>query len=1097
MARPLRAPYKTIVCALLGLFGWWLSGATEADELPPAKPHWAWQKPIRPDVPHVNRADWPRNAIDNFVLDRLEQDGLDPAHEANRYTLIRRLSLDLIGLPPSPKEVDDFVNDSRPDAYERLVSRLLADQGFGERWARMWLDLARYADSKGYGSDPLRTIWRYRDWVIDAFNRNMPYYQFSIEQLAGDLLPNPSHQQLLATAFHRNTMANDEGGTDDEQFRVEAIKDRVDSTMQIWMGVTIGCAKCHTHKYDPITQHEYYSFFAFFNQSEDADREDEEPRLRSPTHEQQERLDNLKSQISDLKAQMDSPASEIAEKISQAQAAWEQTITAQGNPWLTLEPTEFKSLSGTMLQKLDDHSLLATGPSPDTETYTVAVATDQASISAIRLEVLPDDSLPGNGPGRAGGNFVLNDLSVAAESRTAKPPAGRYVRVEIPGQHRILSLAEVQVFGVPSAAGDPAARPAIEKADNIARKGTATQSSIDYDGPPHLAIDGNTDGHYFDAKSTTHTGAEDNPWWQVDLGELCEVERIVVWNRTDGGVGTRLINFRVALLNEDQKPVWETKVPDPPNPSAKLAVIGPVPVPIKSATSDFGQAEFPVAKAIDGDATAKSGWAVSPQTGSEHMAVFELAKPVGLEGGGTLTLTLKQSYGAQHTIGRFRIAATAAPQPPRALPRQITDILEIPKDNRSAEQTAEVARYFRSIAPELEPLREQAAQLDRQLKELEKQVPRIPIMRELAVDKRRATHVLLKSNFLLKGDAVEPGVPEAFPPLQQEPRNRLSLATWLVSNDNPLTARVAVNRFWSQLFGRGLVQTEEDFGTQGSPPSHAGLLDWLAAEFMESSTLSSDPQNGDEPKRWDFKELLRLIVTSATYRQSSTPTPELARRDPDNLLLARGPRHRLEAEMVRDQALQLAGLLSRKIGGPSVYPPQPPGLWRAAFNGERTWATSTGEDRYRRGLYTFWRRTVPYPSMATFDAPSREICTLRRTPTNTPLQAFVTLNDPAFVEAAQALARRIVREAGSSPEERAAFGLRLCLCRPPSDLQVRELVALYRTELEQFQLDQAAAQSVATEPLGPLPEGMAATELAAWTVVSNVLLNLDGVLSKR
>jgi hypothetical protein len=1034
--------------------------------------HWAWRKPVRPPLPTVQRTDWPHNAIDYFVLARLEREGLSPSREADRYTLCRRAFLDLIGLPPTAQQGDKFVNDTRPDAYERLVDRLLADPAYGERWARMWLDLARYADSKGYGSDPLRTIWRYRDWVIDAFNRNLPYDQFTIEQIAGDLLPSPTIDQLLATAFHRNTMSNDEGGTDDEQFRVEAVKDRVDSTMQIWMGITMGCAKCHSHKFDPITQREYYQFFAFFNQTEDADRGDEEPRLRTPTRRQERELARLKGELDSLKRRLDEPRPELAA----AQSRWEQALAQHATPWLPLEPREGSSLRGTRFVILNDHSVLAEGKTPENDTYTVVADTELEGISAVRLEVLPHESLPGHGPGRsASGNFVLNDFRVTLAERNAKPLAGRFVRIEIPGTQRILSLAEVQV---------------LSGSNNIALAGTASQSSTDYDGPAQLAIDNDTNGHYFDAKSTTHTKTEDNPWWEVDLGGMKELSRIVIWNRTDGGLGTRLNNFRLAVLGEDRKVVWETRVGDPPSPSAQLAVGGPAALRLDNATADFAQTEFAVAKAIDTDQGEKSGWGIAPEFGREHVAVFALNRPAGFRDGATLTFSLAQSYSSQHTIGRFRLSVTTAAPPPRAMPSRINGILAVTPAARTAEQAAELERYYRSIAPELEGLRTDVENVGRKVAEFEKQIPTTPILRELPPDKSRQTHVLLKSNFLLKGDSVTAGVPAAFHAMPaQSSMNRLGLAAWLVDQDNPLTARVAVNRFWSQLFGRGLVETEEDFGTQGLEPSHPQLLDWLAVEFMRPAS--------PDAAAWDIKRLLRLIVTSAVYRQSSVAAQSIELRDPDNRLLARGPRHRLEAEMVRDQALAVAGLLSRKQGGPSVYPPQPPGLWRAAFNGERTWATSTGDDRYRRGLYTFWRRTVPYPSMATFDAPSREICTLRRTPTNTPLQAFVTLNDPVFVEAAQALARRIVREGSETVESRARFGLRLCLGRPPSETQIRELVELFRVEQAHYSQDTAAAAQIATDPLGPLPDGMDLAASAAWTVVSNVLLNLDGVLAKR
>ncbi|HEV3083288.1 MAG TPA: PSD1 and planctomycete cytochrome C domain-containing protein [Gemmataceae bacterium] len=671
----------------------------------PYAEHWAFVKPQRPPLPAVKDRSWPRHGIDYFILDRLERAGLRPSEEADRFMLLRRASLDLRGLPPTPQEVDAFARDTSPNAYGKAVDRFLKDPAYGERWARMWLDLARYADSAGYGSDPLRTIWRYRDWVIDAFNRNLPYDHFTIEQIAGDLLRNATLEQRMATAFHRNTMTNTEGGTDREEFRVAAVKDRIDTTLQVWMGLTLGCAKCHSHKYDPITQKEYYQFYAFFNQTADADRPDEEPTLPAPTPDLDRKNKEIDARLATLKRQLQVPTPQI--------------------------------------------------------------------------------------------------IAAMVTQRSVIPPA------------KALAL-------------------------------------------------------------------------------VAEIKRL---NKT------------------------------------------------------------------------------------------------------------------------------------RAT------------------------------------------------------VPTLPVMVELPAKQQRETHLMVKGNFLSPGEKVDPAVPAAFhsfPP--GTPVNRLGVARWLVDPNNPLTARVAVNRYWAQIFGTGLVETEEDFGTQGELPSHAELLDWLATEYVRLG--------------WDTRAILKLIVTSATYRQSSKVTPELLARDPRNRLLSRGPRFRLEAEMVRDQALALSGLLSHKIGGPSVYPPQPPGLWQAAFNGQRTWATSSGEDRYRRGLYTFWRRTIPYPSMTTFDAPSREICTLRRIRTNTPLQAFVTLNDPVYVEIAQALARRIVKEGGAHPEERARYGLQLCLCRPPRIEQVKDLIALYQAAKEHYRGDAKSAVALATEPLGPLPAGMPADEMAAWTVVANVLLNLDGVMTK-
>jgi mono/diheme cytochrome c family protein len=1035
--------------------------------------HWAFQMPKRPALPTVKHTAWVRSPVDAFILARLEKAGLRPSPEADRYTLIRRLSLDLIGLPPTPEEVNAFVQDQSPGAYEKLVDRLLASPHYGERWARMWLDLARYADSAGYGSDPLRlNIWPYRDWVINAFNRNLPYDQFTVDQIAGDLLPNPTKEQLIATAFHRNTMTNTEGGTDDEEFRVAAVKDRIATTAQVWTGLTMGCAQCHSHKFDPITHREYYQFFALFNQTEDNDQPDETPTMPMPTAEQQEKMDRLKGEIAALETRIAAPSPTFQAEL----AEWERS---QSRPlaWAPLEVEEIRSTSGATLTKLPDGSVLAGGKAADTDTYTLRARTPLKGITALRLELLPDESLPEKGPGRApgtreagGGNLVLSDLKVAVAPGQAKPVMARYVRVENTGAARLLSLAEVEV---------------VSGGANVAPKGTASQSSTDYEGAAQRAIDRNTNGHYFEANSTTHTRTEDDPWWEVDLGAEVPIEAITVWNRTDNGLGTRLTNFRVAALAADRKPVWETKVGEPPSPSKRLSPHEGRTVMLRNASSSFDQAGFEVEKAIDGD--RKSGWAIAGGTGRAQAAVFETAAPLGDDGGATLSVELVQSHGGGHTLGRFRLLATTAAPPVRELPQRIRELLAVAPEQRAEPQREELAAYFRPLAPSLMPLYQEAEQKRKELAALKPLD--VPIMREVAAEKRRVTHIMNKGNFLDPGEVVQAALPAAFSPLPAgAPKNRLGVARWLVSPENPLTARVAVNRFWAQLFGTGIVETEEDFGTQGALPTHPALLDWLAVEFRDPGTRAAGG--------WDMKALLKTIVTSATYRQSSKVTPAVLEKDPRNRLLARYPRRRLDAEFVRDQALALSGLLSRKIGGPSVYPPQPDGLWQAAFNGERTWPTSQGADRYRRGLYTFWRRTVPYPSMATFDAPSREICTVRRLPTNTPLQALVTLNDPAYVEMSQALARRIIRQGGAIPAQRARYALRLVLARPPQEAQVQALVSLYEKEAAHYRADPEAAKKLATEPLGSLPEGMDAVEAAAWTVVANVLLNLDGVLAR-
>jgi hypothetical protein len=1030
-------------------------------------PHWAYVKPVRHPLPEVKQKDWVKSPIDAFVLAKLEAISLAPMPPADKYTLIRRVSLDLRGLPPTPQEVDEFVKDQDPKAFEKVVDKFLADSAYGERWARMWMDQARYADSRGYGSDPLRpNIWRYRDWIIDAFNANKPYDQFTTEQIAGDLLPNATLDQKVATAFHRNTMTNTEGGTDDEEFRVAAVKDRVDTTMNVWMGLTMGCAKCHNHKYEPITHKEYYQFYALFNQTADSDKGDDAPFIPAPTSEYEQQFKEYEGKLAALKVKLEMTSPELAAE----QTKWEEGYRTAPT-WQNVELVEATAQSGAALKKLDDGSLLVSGAVPQTDVYTVKARTAASGITAFRLETIPDESLPGKSAGRAGsGNFVLTKFAATAQdaAKQGQSATARFIRIELPGKSKILHLAEVQVFS---------------GGENVALKGTASQSSVDYEGPANLANDGNTDGEFYKSKSVCHTRQEDNPWWEVDLGADKALDKIVVWNRTDATTQSRLQGYKVLALDAAKNVVWQTSPPEFPKPSSEFAPSGVVTVSFGQAVADFSQEMFPAANAIKNPPSEATGWGIAPQFDKPHQAVFVAASPIAVAKEMLLTITLEQkSKFEQHLIGRFRLSVTTDKNVTSrlGLPPEILAIIDTPADKRTPEQQQKLAAYHRTVAPSLKPVRDEIAALEKS----KPATPTVPVMQELADNAKRPNYIMLKGNFLSKGEAVEPALPAAFHKLAAEmPKNRLMVAQWLLSPENPLTARVAVNRFWAQLFGMGLVETEEDFGIQGEQPSHPELLDYLALHFQQDL-------------KWDMKALLKSIVMSQTYQQSSKVTAESLAKDPRNRLLSRGPRFRLEAEMVRDQALSLSGLLSRKMHGPSVYPPQPEGLWQAAFNGERTWQTSKGEDRYRRGLYTFWRRTVPYPSMATFDAPSRETCSLRRIRTNTPLQAFVTMNDPAYVEASQALARRIMEEGGATPQERAAFALKLCLIRPPSQSQVDSLLALYQSELVHFQADAPAAKKLATDPLGPAPEGMSEAELAAWTVVANIVLNLDGVMMK-
>ena len=1047
-------------------------------------PHWAWVKPVRPPLPAVQHKSWPSNGIDRFVLAELERHGMKPSAAADRPTLIRRLSLDLTGMPPTPAEVDAFLADASPQAYEHLVDRLLASPHFGERWARLWLDLARYADSAGYGSDPLRpNIWPWRDWLINALNRNEPFDEFTRDVIAGDLLPNATTEQRTATAFHRNTMTNTEGGTEDEEWRVAAVKDRAAVTAQVWMGLTMGCAQCHTHKFDPIAHREYYSFYAFFNQTEDNDQPDERPTMALYTPAEQARRTELQSHITTLDAtyQTSTPAFETE------LTTW-ATVAARPIPWRALVPNAAKSAAtnAPTFTIASDGTVLAAGASPPKDTYTVSVRTQADGLTAFRLETLPDDSLPGHGPGRkeGEGNFVLQDVRVTARIVSGPPATGRFVRIEAPGPNRRLTLAEVQVFA---------------RGENIATRGTARQSSTSYLGDAARAIDGNTDGNRDTSESVSHTETETDAWWEVDLGGEFPVDEVAVWNRTGEGVEF-LANTRLQILNGTRKVTWTGDIKDAPKPAVRLGPNAARLLPVRNATADYAQNGFGADRAID--AEGGTGWAVGGRVGQAHALAFELAEPLKADGEVELTFTLKQDYGERLTLGRFRLSATSQAAPVRIWPAEVQAALAQAPESRDEKQRRTLVDFYRPQSSTHGPMARELAQLRTELGQISG--TSLPVMRELPTDQRRVTHLLNKGNYLAPGEEVTPGVPAAFNPWPAgQPTNRLGLAAWLTAPENPLTARVQVNRIWASLMGQALVETEEDFGTQGTLPTNHDLLDWLAVSYQTRSK-GNEAGSGERGAQsstdapalgWDFRALVKLIVMSTTYRQSSAVTPELLERDPRNKFYSRAPRRRLDAEAVRDQALALSGLLSTKIGGPSVYPLQPDGLWRAAFNGDRSWRTSEGEDRYRRGLYTFWRRTIPYPSMATFDAPSREACTFRRLPTDTPLQAFVTLNDPVFVECAQALGRRIGMESGSV-SERIRHGLERVLARPAEAGQVAALVQLYEAELTNYRDHAVEAAKLATDPLGPLPPGLSAAEAAAWTTLGNVLLNLDGVLSK-
>ncbi len=985
--------------------------------------HWSYVKPERPPLPPVTDETWPINAVDYFVLAKLEAEGLTPSPAADRLTLARRVALDLTGLPPTWQEASAFANDPRSDAYEIYVDQMLAKPTFGERWASVWLDLARYADSAGYADDPMRTIWAYRDYVIRSLNENKPFDEFTIEQIAGDLMDDPTESQLIATAFHRNTMTNNEGGTNDEEFRNVAVVDRVNTTMAVWMGTTMACAQCHTHKYDPITLDEYFQFFDFFNQTADADQRDERPVLAIWTDEQKQRKRELQTQLAELEKSLNHSTPEIRA----AQRKWVAELIAPAT-WQALQPTS-ATLNDRALDVDGQGWIMTASDSSDAGEIVINCAVD-APLASLRLEAPAGDesALP-----------VSDVHATWSPSESAATPA-RYVRIDLPGDKKMIHLAELQVFA---------------NGVNVAATATATQSSTGFGGNVQYAIDGNTDGT-FNSGSVTHTAVEKDPWLELDLGSIQPIDSLVIWNRTDGGesILQRLTGFKISLLDEKREVTWQHSPPEVPSPQHRYVTTGIVPLDLTAIAGEDGSYVLDAVKEITG---------------------------------GTLTIRLNVPPSKSK---RFRLSMTSDDRVIqwRDIPAKIRRAIDKPESAQTNSERDQIAEYYRTVTPLLADVR---SQVETRRAELAKLTPEtsVPVMRDLPEAKRRVTKVQQRGSYLSTGDEVSAGVPAAFHDLRVASGSRpdrMTLARWLVDEDNPLTARVIANRHWEQIFGIGLVDTSEDFGSQGEMPSHPQLLDYLAVELGEGG--------------WNLKSLLRMLVTSATYRQSSQATPELFQNDPDNRLLARGPRFRATAEVVRDQALFVSGLLSDKMFGPPVQPMQPNLGLSAAFGSGTDWKTSSGEDRYRRGLYTLWRRSSPYPSMAQFDSPNREVCTVRRIRTNTPLQALVTLNDPVYIEAAQALARRAI-EAENDPQSRVTFMFEQVLLRRPSDAEVTRLLTFIDELTGHYGRHAEEAAAMATEPLGPLTDELASrcttTELAVWTVLSNVILNLDETFMKR
>jgi hypothetical protein len=873
---------------------WIASGA-------PYERHWSFEPPKRPALPALSTtAEQPPNPIDRFVRARLEALGLSPSPQADRTTLVRRVHLDLIGLPPTPAQADAFVEDDSPDAYERLVDGLLASPHYGERWARRWLDLARYADTNGYEKDRPRSIWPYRDWVIRAWNGDMPFDQFTIRQLAGDMLPQPTPEDLIATGFHRNTMLNEEGGIDPLEFRFHAVADRVATTGTVFLGLTVGCAQCHTHKFDPITHREYYGLMAFLDNAD-------EPDYRIPDAEADARELANRRRADELLQRLWDEWPEDAAPREQQFARWLGEQRQRVVAWQPVQVLVATSNSPTLLV-LGDGIVRAAGDTTKHDTYRLEIAAAERAITAIRLEALPDDTLPARGPGLTyyegeKGDFFLSE------------------------------------FVVTKGDGDAAQPVAMARA------------------------------------SESH------------------------------------------------------------------------------ARNQFSKQSVGAALALDGD--LQTGWSAHDRNGERHVAVFVPEPPIAA--GQPIAIEMHFGRHFASSLGKLRLSVTDAPGGAQALALPFDEhgdveaLLCVADADLTEDQRRRLRNAFLLETPELQ---ERAAEVRRLRTGTEHQTTLI--LRERASGRGRVTHRHHRGEYTQPRERVTPHLPAALGG-EPAPEDRLGFARWLVSDRNPLTARVVVNQQWAAFFGRGLVETVDDFGAQGTPPTHPQLLDWLAVELVAGG--------------WRLKHIHRLIVTSATYRQSSQVRREDLEHDPGNRWLARAPRFRLEAEILRDAALVAAGKLSTKMFGPPVRPPQPPSVTEVAFGGS-AWRASEGEDRFRRSIYTFQKRTAPFAFHATFDAPSGESCTARRHESNTPLQALALLNDPMMVELARAFGSElaaVAAESGTDAALRLAF--RRVLTRPPTD---RELASL--REFVQRQRERQADE---------------------WTALARVLPCLDEAMTRN
>jgi hypothetical protein len=1060
---------KSLTPEQVEVLGRWIDQGAAYEE------HWAFVPPARAAAPAVRDAAWARNPLDRFVLARLEQEGLAPAPEADRATLLRRASLDLTGLPPSLDAVDAFLADPAPDAFERAVDRLLASPAHGEHAAREWLDAARYGDTHGLHLDNERTMWPYRDWVIRAFQENKPYDEFVVEQLAGDLLPEPSTAQLVATGFNRCNVTSAEGGMIAEEFLAKYAMDRVDTTATVFLGLTMGCAQCHDHKYDPLTQRDYYRMLGFFNNFDEKATDENilspQPVLAVPSPEQEAALARDRAALEEARAAMEAPMPES----DAAQTEWEREQRwAIADRWQDWVPEQATSRDGTVLVIEADGTVAAdpSGPNPDVEVFELRGLAPAGELRALRLDALPTEGGPGVGRFGVNGNIVLSgvDLEAAPAGTEAFEPVELAVALAdfsqdqypvsatldddpntgwalLPrtGDAHHAVFAPVHPVGF---AGGTELRLRL-RYESIHKQHVIGRFRLSVSADPAMSpvsLGGWSQAGPFAAASGREAHDQDfGPESEAGAGEWTPLDapdgRL---HRLDGGIAATYLTRSLHVAE-----AREVEVLLGTDDSFKLWLNGEL------HTDRF------VARALAAD---QDRLVLRLQPGENRL----LLKVVNHGGG----------YGFA-----FRLAD----QELGGLPRAVAQALRPASDARSEAERLVVRDHFRRrFSPEWAALQDRAGELQAAIAATEAAVPRTLIVRERM--ERRPLHLLERGQYDAPGEALTPGIPALFGALgsAEDPPDRLDLARWMVRPDHPLTARVIVNRLWQRFFGAGLVETAEDFGSQGKWPTHPELLDWLAVELVDSG--------------WDLQHVERLIVTSATYRQDSRTTSELEERDPANRLYARGPRHRLDGEQVRDLALAASGLLVERVGGPSVRPYQPPGLWKAVGYSSSNTANFTrgeGDELYRRSMYTFWKRTAPPPTMSLFDAPAREACAVRRARTNTPLQALALMNDEQFVEAARVLGERAWREAGPAPAAVASRAFRLATSREPDAYELGVLLEQYEAQRAVFAADAEAATALLAvgEAMAP-PDAAPPAERAAWAAVASLILNLDETVSK-